>query len=122
MKSATILVVDDEPGMRDVLKDDLEMEGYRVLTAESGNKALMVLENELVHLIISDVRMPDGDGVFLVQEVRKRYPGLPLVALMTGFSDVSKDQAEKYGAKAMLPKPYDYDKLCAVVEDLLSVI
>lgn len=114
MTHGKILVVDDEAGMREIIRDDLLAEGFEVLTANSGRQALEILVKNHVILIISDVRMPDGDGIFLATEVRKIYPEIPFVVLITGFSDITQEEANSLMVKDILPKPYQIDRLLSV--------
>lgn len=102
-----ILVVDDEEEVREILEMDLEDAGYQTCAAGSGNAALRVLEKEAknVSAIISDVRMADGDGVYLLKEVRKRFPEISTLILMTGFSGHSKEQLLEIGAAEVFDKP-----------------
>lgn len=112
----TILIVDDEPGMREVIRDDLEAEGYHVLTAYSGRNALEVYDqhSSKIELVLSDVRMADGDGLYLAQELKKRASH-PSVVLISGFSDVGADVYESLGVVELLPKPYSIEKLLSTV-------
>ena len=115
-----ILVVDDEPGIREIIRDDLEAEGYEVLTAKSGRTALEILAQHSVSLVVSDVRMPDGDGVYLATELHRRYPDGPYIILITGFSDLSLETAQSLGVKMLLPKPYNIDSLIGTVHKLVD--
>jgi putative nucleotidyltransferase with HDIG domain len=114
-----ILVVDDEKGMRLVLRDVLNKKGHSVLEAGDGQLALDVLENTEVDLIIADIKMPNMDGVQLLQSVRstKQIP----VILMTGFTDVIEtQQAFSSGASDFLTKPFKYEDVLAAVERVLN--
>lgn len=113
----TILVVDDEPSMRDVIRDDLEAEGFHVLTAESGRSALEIYNQNahLIELILSDVRMADGDGFFLAKELKSRFVNTPYIILISGFSDIPTESLKSLGVAAILPKPYNIDTLLSAV-------
>lgn len=114
-----ILVVDDEEGLREVLKDDLEFSGYTVYTASSGNEALEIIKTTPVDLVLSDICMADGDGVFLLKEIKKIYPGIPIVALITGFSNHTESEVLAFGAEALFNKPYDFDLLLSSIQKML---
>src|SRR4051794_40929547 len=93
----TLLVVDDEPDLREALKTFFEMINFTVLCAGSGNTAFNLLQQEAVDIVLSDVRMPDGDGTELLQELRRQGNQVPFV-LMTGFADVSREKAKQMAA------------------------
>lgn len=117
-KQICVLVVDDEPGLREVMAIELEMNGYRVLTAPNGRAAFDMLEKHQIHTVISDVRMPDGDGLELLDRLqkRKKVTGQDIqVILMTGFSGISRDEARARGASEMLLKPFLIEELLAVI-------
>jgi CheY-like chemotaxis protein/Tfp pilus assembly protein PilZ len=102
-----LLIVDDDASLRQVLKTDFTRRGYEVMEACNGAEALERLVENMVDLIISDVRMPKVDGVELLHEVRKRYGDLPVFMFITGFSELSLDQAYAQGASALFPKPFN---------------
>lgn len=102
---ATILIVDDEADLREVLELSLDAVGIRALSADSGVRALEILETTPVDAVVSDMRMPDGDGVFLLEAVKKRYPNIPVI-LMTGFADRTRAELIGLGADDVLFKPF----------------
>ena len=114
-----ILVVDDDLGVCQSLRDLLTQEGCDVLVATGGREALARLETEAVDLVLSDVVMPDLDGYELFQEVRARHPGLPVV-LMTAFH-FDKDHIIKRSKLAGLDdvvykKPIDPPRLRTIIK------
>lgn len=115
-----LLLVDDDAGIRDMLGLALEDEGYEILTAASGKEALEILEQHPVNLIISDVRMPDGDGSFLLDAVRRMNPKVPLFIMMSGFSDITEQDALDRGADAFFHKPYRLEELLDELEARLG--
>lgn len=115
---SSILIVDDEPALREVMAIELEMNGYRVLTAPNGRAAFDLLISNRVETVISDVRMPDGDGLELLDRIQAhiKSTGRKIrVVLMTGFSGVTREEAKARGAAEVLLKPF-------LIEELLSVI
>jgi len=106
-KDSTILVVDDEADLRDAIAFDFKRIGYRVLTASSGNEAFGLLEQNKIDVILSDVRMPNGDGIALLDRVKARNVHLPVVMFITGYADISLEEAYAKGADAVFPKPFD---------------
>jgi two-component system C4-dicarboxylate transport response regulator DctD len=107
LKAYNLLVVDDEEGLRETVQFDLEMRGFTVLTAGSGKEALKVAQSNEIHLVVSDIRMPNGDGIYLLKELRKADPEIPVLLFMTGYSDTSESECMQIGAKAVVKKPFD---------------
>jgi DNA-binding NtrC family response regulator len=119
--SRTILLVDDEPKMRDVLGSALEGFGYRVHSAADGVAALTVLEQEEIDLVLTDLRMPRMTGRELLLAVHERAPQLPVV-LMTAYGDIRDAvEAMRVGAFDYLTKPFDIDEVAAVLAKALHL-
>jgi len=97
----TVLIVDDELLIRDLLYEHFHEKGYRVLTAEDGHKALDLARREAIDAAVIDIRMPGMDGIQLVEEIRKLNSEMPLV-IMTAYP--SFDSA----VKALRRRVYDY--------------
>jgi two-component system response regulator FlrC len=111
MSQATVLVVEDDPSLREALGDTLELAGYSVRTAENGERALGLLGHEPVGLIVSDVQMRPMDGHTLLAQVRSRFPSIP-VLLMTAYGTIEKAvQAIRDGAVDYLVKPFEAEVL-----------
>jgi two-component system response regulator FlrC len=110
-----ILVVEDDPHLREAVCDTLELAGQAVLSAPGGEEALKILEAQAVALVVSDVRMMPMDGIALLKEIRLRLPHLPVV-LMTAFADVDRAvEAMRAGACDFLLKPFEPKALLAQV-------
>ncbi|HET7775457.1 MAG TPA: sigma-54 dependent transcriptional regulator [Azospira sp.] len=102
-----ILVVEDDPNLREAVVDTLELAGEAVLSAPSGPDALKILAERPVAIVVSDVRMEPMDGITLLKEIRGHYPHLPVV-LMTAFADVDRAvEAMRAGACDFLLKPFE---------------
>ena len=102
-----ILVVEDDPNLREAVCDTLELAGLAVVSAPGGNEALQLLDAQSVALVVSDVRMMPMDGITLLKEIRNRYPHLPVV-LMTAYADVDRAvEAMRSGACDFLLKPFE---------------
>ena len=102
-----ILVVEDDPGLREAVCDTLELAGEAVVSAGGGEEALALLAQQSVALVVSDVRMMPMDGIALLKEIRARLPHLPVV-LMTAFADVDRAvEAMRSGACDFLLKPFE---------------
>lgn len=117
----TILVVDDSASLRQVVSMSLTGAGYDVLQAGDGTEALKVLDGRKVHLIISDVNMPNMDGITLVKEVKKNssYRFTPIIMLTTEGQEAKKQEGQRAGAKAWVVKPFKPDQMLAAVSKLV---
>jgi DNA-binding NtrC family response regulator len=116
MSKQNILVVDDEKNMLRSLQNVLAAEGWGILTAESGTKALKVLQETPVSLIISDARMPEMDGFGLLDAVKKKFPALPFIMMTAYATPQLAVRAIKAGAHHYLQKPFDPEELIHAVE------
>src|ERR1017187_4547315 len=116
-----VLVVDDDPDLLSTLALDLELSGFEVFTATDGLEGLRVLETTKVHLIISDMRMPHLDGVGFLDRVKASNPNLPVVIFVTGFSDISADEAYGKGAAAVMSKPFRRKELLEAIHTALNI-
>jgi DNA-binding NtrC family response regulator len=111
-----VLVVDDEAGMRTTLAANLELEGYEVVQAENGQRALALFQQQSFELVITDIRMPGLNGVDTLRALRKIKPRVTVV-LMTGFAlERLIDQGIAEGAYAVLQKPFSMDVIMKVVD------
>jgi len=117
---ANILIVDDEQSYRQLLTLVFETEGHSVRTAMNGRLALDLVQQAAPDIIISDVRMPDMDGIELLRAVRETAPDLSLV-LMTAFASVeTAREAFKLGADDFIQKPFDVEELKLIVKKALE--
>ena len=102
---ATILVVDDEPSIRSLLKRFLSKSGYTVLESADGRDALEQLRQSKVDLLISDIVMPERDGLEVLRSLRKDFAGLKVIVMSGAFVGRFLRTAEMLGADATLQKP-----------------
>jgi two-component system response regulator FlrC len=111
----TILVVEDDPALREALSDTLEIAGYRALTAGDAEQALRCLEQHTPGLVLTDVQMPGMDGHALLRTLKLRHPEIPVI-MMTAYGQIERAvQAMHDGAADYLPKPFEPDHLLASV-------
>jgi len=116
---SSILVVDDEPEMRQLLQDTLEEEHYRVVVASDGQEALTRMESEKFPVVVTDLRMKGVDGFGLLEQLVQKYPESNLI-MMTAFGTVeSAVEAMKNGAFDYLTKPVKTDELLVTVQKAL---
>ena len=114
-RQSRILVVDDENHVRSMISAALERQGYDVQMAGSGREALEVLETDAVDLVLSDIVMQDGNGIFLLDRIRGKLPNLPVV-MVSAIHDISVAiDAMRRGAYDYLLKPFECEHLVATV-------
>jgi len=117
-----ILIVDDSESIREVVGLALKDAGYNVIIGVDGQEGLkLLLENDNINLIISDMIMPVMDGITFLQEVRKldRYKYLPMLMLTTESQEAKKIEAKKLGATGWIIKPFVKEKLLAVIKKVI---
>ncbi|WP_320337857.1 two-component system response regulator GlrR [Citrobacter braakii] len=119
-KPAHLLLVDDDPSLLKLLGMRLTSEGYSVVTAESGQEGLRVLNREKVDLVISDLRMDEMDGMQLFTEIQKVQPGMPVIILTAHGSIPDAVAATQQGVFSFLTKPVDKDALYHAIDGALE--
>jgi CheY-like chemotaxis protein/Tfp pilus assembly protein PilZ len=112
-----ILVVDDEDDLRHHLLDFFTERGYETTGAESGHQAWALLNTKEFDLVLSDITMPNGDGVWLLDQIRNKNADFPPVVLMSGYAKISVAEAYEKGADAFFPKPFNAKSLLKTVEE-----
>jgi two-component system chemotaxis response regulator CheY len=119
--SKSILIVDDSASIRQVVSITLKGAGYDVIEAVDGKDGLTKLDGRKIHLIISDVNMPNMDGITMVKEIKQMpsYKFTPIVMLTTEGSDDKKQQGKAAGAKAWIVKPFKPAQMLQAVSMLV---
>lgn len=115
-----VLVVDDSAAVRQSVAYVLDQAGYEIVQAGDGQEALTKLDGQTFHLIITDVNMPNMDGIELTRTVRTldSYKFVPVVVLTTESQQDKMDAGKEAGATGWIVKPFDSDKLLQVVKRL----
>ena len=117
----TVLIVDDEKNYPPILSAVLEEEGFEALTAYSGEEALSVLKNSDVDLVLTDMKMPTLDGIELLERIKEKDPGLPVI-MMTAHGTVEKAvEAMQKGAYNYILKPFDNERLVIYVNKAIQL-
>ncbi len=120
---ARILVVDDELAIRDMLKRMLERQEHEVSLAEDGKQALKIIDSFSPQILITDLIMPEKEGIETILEVRKRNPQIKIIAI-SGGGRIGPESylklAISVGAARALTKPFAQDELLSAVNDLLK--
>jgi CheY-like chemotaxis protein len=122
MKACSILLIDDEPALRDILSRVMTDAGHRVTVAANGKEASKMLTGAAFDVVLTDVIMPEKDGMQVISELRKKFPEVRIIA-MSGGGHVSRDQylkiAKGLGAHAVLEKPFPNQQLLTTIESLM---
>jgi two-component system, chemotaxis family, chemotaxis protein CheY len=120
--SKTILSVDDSASIRQLVVFTLEKEGYEVVSAVDGQDALVKAKAQAVDMVITDLNMPNVDGIELIQALRAdpTFKFMPIVMLTTESAMNKKDAGKLAGATGWIVKPFKPEQLIAVVKRLLG--
>jgi CheY-like chemotaxis protein len=124
MNRLTILVVDDRPEIRNLLRLWLESDSHTVACADGGNEALKVLKKGGYDLVVTDVLMPEGGGVDLISQLRKDHAHVRILAISGGGprvkSPTALQMAQSVGAHALLLKPFGREQLLNAIHHLME--
>ena len=115
-----ILVVDDDDGVRDVIRSMLESAGYGVLQAQNGREAMKLLRTQATDLILTDLVMPEQEGIETIKALRQEYPGVKVIAMSGAFGGDYLRIASYLGAHATLAKPIQMEALLNLVREVMS--
>ncbi|PMB01543.1 DNA-binding response regulator, partial [Fischerella thermalis CCMEE 5273] len=120
--SAQLLLVDDEPGLREAVKDYLQESGFNVQVASNAREGWELMQQSTPDLVISDIMMPQVDGYQFLKQLREdpRFQALPVIFLTAKGMTTDRIQGYQAGVDAYLPKPFDPDELVAIIENLLA--
>lgn len=114
-----ILAVDDDPMMLEALARLFQTFQFFVDAASSGNRAWTLLQEKDYNLVVTDLRMPDGDGLELLKKIKARNSVNPSVLFISGFSDVTKEEVYHLGVEGLFAKPFDTKSVRAAIQTSL---
>ncbi|MCF8059020.1 MAG: response regulator [Bacteriovoracaceae bacterium] len=114
-----ILCVDDEADILELFRDEFLDIGFKVLEASNGVDAFEVFKNNKVDCIVSDIRMPGGDGVSFVKNVKDEGADIPIF-LVTGFSDYTAEDLSGLGVNAVIFKPFDLEEVVEMISNTVN--
>ncbi len=120
---ASILVIDDDEQVRDVVCQMLKGAGYEVAQASDGKIGVNLYKNVPADLVITDILMPNEDGLEAITELKKDFPDVKIIAMSGGGRVVNSDFlniASSFGAMKTLKKPFDKEELLSAVESVLA--
>jgi CheY-like chemotaxis protein len=120
LNGVSLLIVEDDADVRDFLTQALEFAGAKVCTAENGNEGVAAMLRAHFDIVITDFRMPEADGRVVIEHCRQTAkPVLPVI-LVTGYSDIGKDELEKSGA-VVLSKPVSVKEIVERITQMISL-
>lgn len=119
-KNLTVLIVDDEPDILELMEEEFKYCGYSTITAICGNDAIKILEKQKVDIVVSDYKMPNGNGMAVLSQVNKMTTR-PVFFFVSGQADVSVEDALRAGAKKFFSKPFDLDELIKEIETDIGI-
>lgn len=122
LKGKNVLVVDDELELRRAVIFDLKRRGCNIFEAACGMDAIAIVNKNRIDIVVSDVRMPNGNGIDLLKQIRENNPSLPVVLLATGFADLSEPEAVNLGAYALIEKPINRQKMLELLENSCALL
>ncbi len=117
-RAATILVVDDEPGVRHLLTHWVNSLGYTSMTAGDAAAAIDVMKETPINVAVCDIRMPGHDGVWLIDQIRREFPATAVI-IATGLPDMAPAVTLQSGVAGYLIKPFDRQDLATVLSHAL---
>lgn len=117
-----VLLADDEPDILELMEEEFDFAGYKTLTAVCGNDAIELLKNNKVDVVVSDYKMPNGNGFVILEHVKAMADDVrPLFFFVSGQADISVQEAIDAGARKFFSKPFDLDDLIQEIEnDIIS--
>jgi CheY-like chemotaxis protein len=122
-RTQRVLIIDDEPQVRVSLRETLEAAGYEVVEAENGMVAVDYLSDVKPDVMITDIFMPEKEGIATIRDYRSLYPDLPIIAI-SGANNMASERflevAEKLGADHTLAKPFGPHELLNIVREALN--
>ncbi len=118
LKDKRVLIVDDENELRNIFITEFRFYHAHTFEAHNSVSAIELLGKQQIDLILSDIRMPGGDGIELLKYAKANLSPFPKFIMLTGYSDLKKDEAYKLGATQLFTKPFDLDDIFQYIETL----
>ncbi len=116
-----VLVVDDEEGIRGLLSEALQQAGFRVLTAPNGEKVPEMCRKDNIRLVITDLVMPEREGLETIQALRREFPQIRILAMSGKFIGTGLRAAQMLGADETIAKPFEPETVVSVARRLLGL-
>lgn len=120
LKTKKILVVDDEELLREILMEELSYYGAEVIGAENGTIAFDLVKNQKFDAVITDVRMPGGNGIVLIKNINEYFKkDKPKLFICSGYNDITSDEIDSMNITHTFNKPFDRENFIQVICDSL---
>lgn len=119
-----ILIIDDDLNMRETINEILSSDDYEIKLASDGKEGLTLHKQEAFDLIITDIIMPDMDGIEVIIELKKKHPGTKIIAISGGgyyYADDYLETARALGADKVIEKPFENKELIETVHHLINI-
>jgi len=123
MAAQSILIIEDDIQFRNFIEEVLDDEGYTIFTADDGQQGIDLVEEQEPDLILTDLLMPEKDGVRVISEVKCKFPQIPIIAMSGGqsvFSPVFLEAAATLGAMKTLNKPFKDEELLEAIKSCIN--
>lgn len=123
-KEILVLIVDDEPDILELMEEEFNYHGYKTMTAICGNDAIDLIRKNNFNVVVSDYKMPNGNGMAVLKEVSTMAAAeKPVFFFVSGQADISIEEAIDAGAKKFFAKPFDLEELISEIEvELISAL
>ncbi len=121
LKDKKILIVDDEEGIRDLIVSELEFNDAVCYQATTGKEAIEAFKTQKFDAVISDIKMPDGDGLFFLEQTKDTRPESCIMLFITGHTDIPLEEFYDRGVEAVISKPFKLEQLMSTLEMALTV-
>lgn len=121
LKDKKILIVDDEEGIRDLIVSELEFNDAICYQATTGKEAIDAFKTQKFDAVISDIKMPDGDGLFFLEQIKDIRPESCIMLFITGYTDIPLEEFYDRGVEAVISKPFKLEQLMSTLEMALTV-
>ncbi|MCB0390645.1 MAG: response regulator [Bdellovibrionales bacterium] len=112
-----ILIVDDEEDLRELFSQVIKMAGHEAIVASGGKEAFELFQKNKIDAVLTDIRMPKGDGVELLVNIKDKFPETP-VFIMSGYNDYSLEELLDMGASKVYVKPFNYELFLRELEEI----
>lgn len=119
---AKVLLVDDEPDLVDIFKSEFEDRDCQVFTASNGKEALEVLKSNQVDVVVTDICMPEMNGMELLQAIEQANGKKPFVVTMSGYSMYTPNQLYTEGSAGFIPKPLKYQQIVELIDNYVLLV
>jgi DNA-binding NtrC family response regulator len=112
----TILIVDDDEDLVEALIYNFNLEDFKSLSASGGRQAIDMIKNNKIDFVISDIRMPNGDGIFLLEFIKANNPSNLPILLLSAYTEITREEIKQMGAIDLLQKPADIDIIIGIIK------